>query len=182
LALRILPRGDKADMTRTHIVLLLALVVAVPAAAGSSFFGANENPRNAGDKTRPCFNAGTAAYRFSAAANASYTVRIDNAAAHPDLRLALVDDPALADFVLVDDAVSADACRDAAEVRSIRVDPAAAKTDGMPRLTVTLSKQNSAGDYKIYVRSASFTERDAAALFAAIWHDAHRNGAAVAER
>lgn len=172
-------------MTRTHIVLLLALVVAVPAAAGSSLFDAGERPVRADENPPPCFNAGTAVYRFSAAANADYTVHIDNAAVHPDLRLALVDSPALADFVLLDDAVSADACRDAAAVKSIRIAPPIAKSGDKPGLTVTLATQGRAGEYKIYVRSANFTAQDAAALFAAIWHDAGKGGGAresVAQR
>ena len=149
-------------MTRTHILLLMGLVVAVPAAAGSSFFAAS--PR-----AQPCFSAGAAAYRFSDSAGATYTIRIDNNAARPDLRLQLVDDPASADFVLLDDNASPDACRDGA-VESIRVDPAAARAD----LTVALSKQASAEAHKIYVRSTNYTDADAAALFAVLWQNAHK--------
>ena len=40
---------------------------------------------------------------------------------------------------------------------------------------MTLSR--TAADYKIYVRSANYTEQDAAALFAVIWQNSHKTGA-----
>ena len=109
-------------MTRSRLALLLALVVAIPAAAaaGGSFFGA---------ASQPCFTSGAAAYRLSGGASANYTVRIDNEAARPDLRLQLVDAPDAADFVLLDDADNADACRAANTVKTIRIDAAAANPD-----------------------------------------------------
>ena len=156
-------------MTRSRITMLLALVVAVPAAAtGSSFFGA---------PPQPCFMAGAAGYRLTGSTAANYTVRIGSSAAQPDLRLQLVEDPSLADFVLVDDGDSADACREASEIKSIRVDATTAKPD----MTVALSQQPADGDYKIYVHSASFTERDAAALFAVIWKNS-RGRESIARR
>jgi hypothetical protein len=156
-------------MQRTQVISLFALIVAVPAAGAGSFFAATP---------QPCFMTGGGAYRFSAAADANYTVRFDNNAARPDLRMQLVDDAAAADFVLVDDGKPADACRSATAVKSIRVDAAADKTDSKPDMTVTLSKQAAASEYKIYVRSAKFTEQDAAALFAVIWQSARKTDAA----
>ncbi len=151
-------------MRRAHIVSLLAFVVAIPAAAAGSFFSFS---------TRPCFIAGTAGYELTGAASANYTVRIDNTAAKPSLRLQVVDDPAAADFVLVDDGDSSDAndaCKAATAVKSIRIDPAAPKPD----LTVALSRQ--IADYKIYVRSVNYSEQDAAALFAVILQNATKTG------
>ena len=52
-------------------------------------------------------------------------MRIDNTAASPSLRMQVVDDPAAADFVLVDDGDAADACKAATAIKSIRLDPAA---------------------------------------------------------
>jgi hypothetical protein len=149
-------------MTRIHIVSLLVLSVAVPAATAGSFFGSS---------AKPCFIAGNAGYELSGSASANYTVRIDNAAARPNLRLQLVDDPTAADFVLVDDGDAADACKAATAIKSIRIDPTAANAD----LTVTLSR--TAADYKIFVRSAHYTEQDAAALFAVIWQSSHKTAA-----
>jgi hypothetical protein len=103
-------------------------------------------------------------------ASANFTVRIDNTAASPSLRMQLVDDPATADFVLVDDGDAAAACKAAGAIKSIRIDPAAANAD----LTVALSQQPA--DYRIYVRSAHFTAQDAAALFAVIWQNARKTG------
>ncbi len=143
-------------MTRTHIAALLVLAAAIPATTAGSFFAPSE---------RPCLVAGASGYRISDSAAADLTVRIDNAAENPNLRMQLVDDAAAADFVLVDDGDTG-ACT--ADVHSIRLDPAAAKAD----LTVVLSRTPAA--YKIYVHSSRFSQRDAAALFAAIWQNAGR--------
>jgi hypothetical protein len=151
-------------MTRFHIASLLALAVVVPAATAGAFFGSS---------AKPCVVAGTAGYELSASASANVTVRIDNAAASPSLRMQLVDDPAAADFVLVDDGDAAEACKAASTIRTVRIDTAAPKAD----LTVALSREPA--DIKIYVRSANFTEQDAAALFAAIWQDMRKTAASV---
>ena len=88
-------------MTRTHVAALLVLAAAIPAATAASFFASSD---------KPCFIAGATGYRISDSASANVTVRIDNAAAKPDLRLQLVDDAAAADFVLVDDGDAVNAC------------------------------------------------------------------------
>ena len=75
----------------------------------------------------------------------------------------LVDDSAAADFVLIDDGDAVNACTGLTAIQSIRLDPAAVNAD----LTVSLSRAPAA--YKIYVRSASFSQQGAAALFAVIW-------------
>jgi hypothetical protein len=143
-------------MKRTHIVSLMTLIIAIPAATASSFFTSN---------AKPCFTAGNAGYEISGSAAANYTVRIDNTSTSPSLRMQIVDDPAAADFVLVDDSDAGDACKAATAISSIRIDPAAANPD----LTVALSRTQA--DYKIYVRSANYSEQDAAALFAVIWQN-----------
>jgi hypothetical protein len=145
-------------MKRTHIAALLAIVIAIPAAATGPFLSS---------KAQPCFIAGDTSYRISNGAAVNVTVRIDNTATKPDLRLQQVDDSAMADFVLVDDSDTVNGCTGA--VQSIRLDPAAANAD----LTVTLSR--APAGYKIYVRSATFSEQDAAALFAAIWDAARKD-------
>jgi hypothetical protein len=147
-------------MTRNHMVVLMGLVLAVPAAAASAgFFSANP---------KPCFQTEGAAYQLSGSTSANYTVRVDGDTARADLHMQIVDDPASADFVLVDDG-DADTCRNAGAIRSIRVDPTAANAD----VTVALSQHATEGGYKIYVRSASFSQQDAAALFAVIWKNAN---------
>ena len=146
-------------MTRTHIAALIVLVVAMPAATAGSFFASS---------AKSCFIAGASGYRISEDAAADFTVRIDNTAAQPNLRMQLVDDSAAADFVLIDDGDAVNVCTGATAIQSIRLDPAAANAD----LTVTLSRAPAA--YKIYVRSASFSQQDAAALFAVIWQTARK--------
>jgi hypothetical protein len=148
-------------MKRNHIAALLVLIVAVPATAAGSYFSST---------AKPCFIAGASTYRFSHGVAADYTVRIASTAAQPSLRMQLVDDSAAADFVLVDDSSTGIACAHASAVQSIRIDPAARDAD----LTVVLSRQPA--DYKIYVRSATFSEQDAAALFAVIWKNAGMTG------
>ncbi len=134
----------------------MVLIVAVPAATASSFFTSS---------AKPCFIAGNAGYQLSGGASTDYTVRIDNTAPSPNLRMQIVNDPAAADFVLVDDRHASDTCKAATAISSIRIDPAAPKPD----LTVALSRNPA--DYKIYVQSANYSEQDAAALFAVIWQN-----------
>jgi hypothetical protein len=153
-------------MRRAHVISLMALVVAVPAAAAGLFFTTNQTA------AKPCFAAANASYELSTSAGADYTVRVDNAATSPSLRMQLVDDPAAADFVMVDDDDAALACKATGSLKTVRIDPAALEPD----LTVTLSRAEA--DHKVYVRSASFSEQDAAALFAVIWQDTRRAGTA----
>src|SRR5436305_1355495 len=80
-------------MTRTQIASLMVLMLAVPAGAGAIF----------APKAKPCFISGTAAYRITDSGTADVTVRVDNKAAHPTLSMQIIDDPATADFVLIDD-------------------------------------------------------------------------------
>lgn len=141
-------------MTRGQLASLMVLVLAVPAAAGAYF----------APKAKPCFVTGNAAYRIADSGTGNVTVRIDNNATDPALRMQIVDDPVTADFVLIDDG-EANACQSEAE--TIRLDSRASQAD----LTVALSRD--AGTYKIYVRSARFSEQDAAALFAVMWRNAH---------
>ena len=148
-------------MTRTHIVSLLAIAVAIPAATASALFATSTG-------ARPCFVAGNTGYEVIVGGAADTTVRIDNAAADPSLRLQLVDDPAAADFVLVDDGDAVKACQAVAAIKRVRLDQAASAPD----LTVALSRDPA--ETKIYVRSASFTEQGAAALYAAIWQNARK--------
>jgi hypothetical protein len=138
----------------------MALMLVLPAAAGTYFAA----------PAKSCFVAGSSAYRIAAAGAADVTVRIDNKAARANLRMQIVDDPAAADFVLIDDGES-NTCPGGAE--TIRLDNEASNPD----LTVALSRD--AADYKLYVRSARFSAQDAAALFAVMWRNA-RAGALAA--
>jgi hypothetical protein len=155
-------------MTRTHLISLMALVVAVPAATAGSYLSSG-SPR-----ATPCFAASDATYKLSGDAAADFTVRIDNAAPSPSLRMQIVDDPAAADFVLVDDGDAAEACKAAASIKTIHIDSTAAEPD------VTVALTRTAADYKVFVKSTNFSEQDAAALFAVIWRSARKTGAGLA--
>jgi hypothetical protein len=156
-------------MQRAHFVSLMAVVIAIPAATAASSFLSSD-----ASAAKPCFAAGKAAYEVSRGAAADYTVRIDNAAVSPSLRMQIVDDPAAADFVLVDEDDAVLACKAAASIKTIRIDSAAAEPD------VTVAMTRGAADYKVFVKSATFTDEDAAALFAVIWRNARKTGAGLA--
>jgi hypothetical protein len=153
-------------MTRSHAVALFALVVAVPAVAigANSLFSAGE---------APCFSTGSVGYRLTDRRGADFTNKIDNAAAKPDLTLQLVDDPALADFVLADGVEASGACSGLRAVRTIRVDAQAREPD----LIVALRSDDAAARYKIYAHSVDFTAQDAAALFAVMVQTGRKSAA-----
>jgi hypothetical protein len=147
------------------LIALAALIASTAAATAGTLFSSTAS--------KPCFIAGSDGYELTGAKSGpvNHIIRFDNKAAHPSLRMQLVDDPARADFVLVDDGNSADACADASHIETIRLDPVATK----PELTISLS--HAAAAYKIYVRSSRYTDQDAAALFAVMWYKANATGA-----
>jgi hypothetical protein len=153
-------------MRRTHIGFLLAVIVTLPAVAAGAFFSLGSKPL----AEKPCFISGNAGYQISAIGKARHIVRIDNQAAMPHLRMQLVDDPATADFVLVDDSDATAACAGVSAIESIRIDPAAEKPD----LIVSVSRNPA--DYKIYLHSDKYNEQDAAALAAVIWQTTSKTG------
>lgn len=156
-------------MTRTHLVAMLVVAAAIPAAtAAGSFFTSSASSK------APCFFAGNTGYRISNT-DADLTVRIDSAAAAPDLRLQLIDDAAAADFVLVDDGDAGAACAGATAIRNIRRDPQSGHAD----VTVALSR--APATHKIYVHSATFSQQDAAAVFAAIWRQSRKTAGSSRE-
>lgn len=154
-------------MRRIHIVSMMALVIAIPAATAGSYFSLSSSSAAI---EKPCFVAGNIGYRLAAGDSAAHVVRIDNAAPNPSLRLQQVDNPASADFVLVDEGDIAGACANVSIIETIRIDATAAKPD----LTVALSREPAA--YKIYLHSATYSEQDAAALAAVIWQNAGTTG------
>ena len=154
-------------MRHIKIAAFVALSVAVPGLIAASYVSLSSKSIAA---VKPCFVAGNAGYQLSAKGNARHIVRIDNDAERPHLRMQLVDDPAAANFVLVDDSEATIDCKGVSTVESIRIDPAAEKPD----LIVAVSREPA--DYKIYLHSASYTEQDAAALAAVIRQNASRTG------
>ncbi|MGY4283274.1 hypothetical protein ACVWXO_002494 [Bradyrhizobium sp. LM2.7] len=77
------------------------------------------------------------------------------------VRVQITDDPDAADFAVVDDGIGSepDSCQANPSTRLITI--AAQPVDGRP--VIYLSSEGPA-DYRIYVRSKTFSQRDAAAL------------------
>lgn len=150
-------------MNRLQKSLVLAAVIAIPAAAHSTF---------APTKESLCFASGATTYQIARNAPASdYRIRIADGAARPelrpDLRMQLVDRAEMADFVLVDDFSGKEQapCRSSTPIRTVTLDTDTDKPD----VTIALSAEAALPDYKIYVHSVRFSQQDAAALLAAMW-------------
>jgi hypothetical protein len=150
-------------VNRIRKTLVLVAVVAVPAAAHSTFAPA----------PNLCIASGTATYRLAPTASApDFRVRIESAAHYPDLRIQLVDSPALADFVIADDfsaASESTACQTATPAKTVKVDAEAQKPD----VVVNLAADIADPDYRVYVHSMRHSSQDAAALLAVMWKTQH---------
>lgn len=145
-------------MDRLRKSLILLAVIAVPAAAHSTFAPPEEL----------CFASGATTYKLTPkAASADYRVKFDNAAPRPDLRMELVDRPEIADFVLADDfsATPGNACRGVARLKTIKIDSEARTPD----VTVSFGPGDTIPDYRIYVHSVRYSHQDVAALLATLW-------------
>lgn len=141
---------------QTLLILFAAVVVPV---AGHGVFVPSEDSL--------CLASGGALYRIASnSISADFTIRVVDDAPASDLRIQRVERPELADFVLIDDAGAHGpaTCRSATPVRTVAFHTGPASPD----VTVRLSA-DAAADYKIYVRSARFSQQDAAALLAAMW-------------
>jgi hypothetical protein len=150
-------------VNRTTKAVLSIAALAVPVGAAAMLAPADDGL---------CLASGATAYRLAPnAAVPDFRIRIDAGAAKPDLRIQAVDRAEIADFVLVDDGSGGPpSCRSAA-VRTVAIDAAAAEPD----VTVSLAATPAAADYRIFVRSARFSQRDAVALLAAIWRANQRS-------
>ncbi|MEA2983285.1 MAG: hypothetical protein QOF09_5108 [Alphaproteobacteria bacterium] len=146
-------------MNRIQKSLILIAAIAVPAAAHSTFAPTTESL---------CFASGATTYQIARhAASPDFRIKIADASATPDLRMQLVDRAEIADFVLVDDFSGGEPapCRSVTPIRTVTLDADTARPD----VTVNLSPDADASDYKIYVHSVRFSQQDAAALLAAMW-------------
>jgi hypothetical protein len=156
-------------VNRIRKTLVLVAVVAGPAAAHSTFAPA----------PNLCIASGTATYRLAPTASApDFRVRIESAAPHPDLQIQLVDNPAIADFVIADDfsaASESTACQTATPAKTVKVDAEAQKPD----LVVNLAADIVDPDYRVYVHSMRHSSQDAAALLAVMWKAQHSRAVAA---
>ncbi len=159
-------------MNRIHKALIILGVLAVPAAAHSTFTQ---------QKQTFCFASGAATYQISPnAAAPDYRIRIGGEAGQADLRMQLVSRAEQADFVLVDDfSAEPTTCKSTTPIRTVTLDPA----NGSADVTIHLSADSDAADFKVYVHSIRYSQQDAAALLGAIWKaDQRRQLAATTAR
>ena len=136
---------------RVKILALLMLAAALPATAKT--FGLS-----LGATSPACLSIGSASYRLTTD-RADVTVRLDPAAATPDIRIAFAEQAEEADFVFIDDGAAPACARGAG--RRVKIDEAASE------LVVGLAAADARADYRIYVRSRWLEPQMAAALFAA---------------
>jgi len=130
----------------------VAIAIAIPATAHTFGFSVHGT-------TAACLAIGDASYRIAGPGeHADYTVRIDPAAATPDIRVQLTGTIDHADFVFIEGSGET-RCQGG---KSVKVD-AAAPAD----LTIGFANSSAPADYRIYVRSRSLSPEAAAALYAA---------------
>ena len=139
---------------------LKVLLACVPLIAGAVMAGVRLFPTS-----HPCIAVDDASVEISdlpwhADLHVAFT---DNPAA-ATVRVGLSENPEAADFAVVDDAIDADqsACAANPATRLVTVSAYPAKDDPVIYLA-----HDGPADFRIYVRSKSFSERDAAALVVA---------------
>jgi hypothetical protein len=122
---------------------------------------------------RPCIALGQTSLQIAAPWRAQSFVSFTRDPDAATVRVQIVDDPAIADFAVADDADAPDStgCETTAATRLIGV--TATASAAMP--VIYLSREGGA-DYRIYVQSKTFTVQDAAALVVS----AHRAPARLA--
>ncbi len=139
---------------------IAVLLLATPAAAGDL-----------------CFNSGKTTYQLIKSGSADVRIRVDAQNPSPDLRMQIVEQAEIADFILADDADEGnDPCGTAKRITTVRAD----ENEKRPDVTVVLSAKPETADYKVFVNSTRYAPADAAALLAAIWKSSQRRN--VAER
>jgi hypothetical protein len=137
------------------------LASAIPLIAAGGIAGGQLTPA-----AQPCIQLSDLSVRIARAAwqsqqHVSFTTDPDKAT----VRVQIVDDPALADFAVVDgaepdepDAAEGAGCTTSDNVRYIGISAFSAGSEPV----IYLSTEP--GDYRVYVSSATFTAQDAAAL------------------
>ncbi len=115
----------------------------------------------------PCVNGEQASYMLIADSwRSNLRVAFTDDEAHASIRIAIVDQPDLADFTFIDDetSISTDSCADThAALRTVAISHQA--PGGAP--TIYLARKVAAPDYRLYVHSQKISMTQAAALFAA---------------
>ena len=150
--------GNK-DMNRIQKTLTMIAAFAITAAAHGMFKPAERSL---------CFASGATTYQIARNALApDFHIKIAGDVPHADLRMQLVDRAEIADFVLVDDFGAADQmpCRPTTAIKTVTLDT----NSVAPDVTVALSADTSAADYRLYLHSVRFSQQEVAAILAAMW-------------
>ncbi|TYO61954.1 hypothetical protein FXV83_35650 [Bradyrhizobium hipponense] len=125
-----------------------------------------------GSVSHPCIALGETTVELTSLFwTAAVHVAFTEDPARATVRVQVTDDPDAADFAVVDDGLGSepDSCQANPSTRLITI--AAQPVDGGP--VIYLSSEGPA-DYRIYVRSKTFSQRDAAALIVGA-HGGHRH-------
>lgn len=130
------------------------LASAVPLILAGVFAGGELSPG-----PRPCIEAGGSSLQIAAPWHADLHVAFTDDPRTATVRVQIVENVETADFVVVDDAESAEpnTCAAAPRFVAISTSPSASQP------IIYLSTDGDA-DYRIFVRSKSFSQREAAAL------------------
>jgi hypothetical protein len=122
-----------------------------------------------------CFSSGKTTYKLIKAGPADVRIRIEANHRAADLRMQVVEQAEIADFIIADDMDEAvDPCGSAKRITTVRADEA----EPRPDVTVALSDKPEAADYRVFVRSTVYRPQDAAAILAAMWKSTKRSNVA----
>ncbi len=131
-------------------------------------------PAAAGDL---CFTTGATTYRLAKSGPADVRIRVDAVNPAADLRMQIVEQAEIADFIIADDIDEpGNPCESGRHLTTIRADD----SEPRPDVVVVLSPKPDTADFRIYVHSARYAPKDAAAFLAAMWKSSQRRD--VAER
>lgn len=112
--------------------------------------------------TRPCIAVGETSVQIASTPwQGQLRVSFTDDPAAATVRVQITDSAEAADFVVVDDGDSAEAnaCEVTAATRFVGI-----AAEPLPSIPVIYLSQDSGADYRIFVRSKTFSTRDAAAL------------------
>jgi hypothetical protein len=140
-------------MLRVKMLLPAVPLIAAAALAGVKFF----------ESTHPCISIGADTVQISSFPwNADRHVSFTDDPSLATVRVAISDDAETADFAVVDDVdgIEDAACEATAATQFVAI---SAHTSASAPV-IYLSHDEAASDYRIFVHSGRFSERDAAAL------------------
>jgi hypothetical protein len=154
-------------MLRFKVLVSLVPLIAAAILARIEFFPAD----------RPCIAVGFGTVQLATAPwHADLRVSFTDDPARATVRVAVADNAATADFAVIDgaDAAEESACAATADTQFVAISSRPSASSPV----IFLSHDDGPADYRIFVHSRRFTERDAAALIVGA-HGDHRHLAAL---